>query len=156
MPYIFAYGSNMLQAQMLSRCPSAVKIQNHRIEGYKFTLPRYDEEYGGGVAGIIKNENAYVEGVIYSLSKDDLHVLDGFECVEQGAYTRETITQIMIDENKVEVDAHIATIMNGFPFIPPPDYAERILKGALENNLPQSYIDNILKPILQKACHPSE
>lgn len=144
MPYIFAYGSNMNQEQMQSRCPSSYKIQNYRLENFQFNFPRFDEEYGGGVAGIIPQKDAYVEGVIYFLSNEDLRRLDGFERVDYGEYKREKIANLKIDQKDIIVDAHIACVQDGYPFKPPQFYADKILAGAKENCLSQSYIETVL------------
>ena len=88
----FAYGSNLLQSQMQARCPGARVHSVVRLEGYELCFPMISFTRSGmGVASIRRNEDAYVEGVIYAMTEDDFRRLDHYES-EGTKYRRDTIT----------------------------------------------------------------
>jgi hypothetical protein len=75
----FAYGSNLDDAQMRTRCPSAVP-------GAKATLPRHRlifcghcRGWGGGVASLVRDGRSAFAGRLYRLQLADLARLDRFE-----------------------------------------------------------------------------
>ena len=111
-------------------------------------MPRLNASYGGGVAGIIPQEGAHVEGVVYKISDKDLKILDGFEGVDQGEYTRQRVAQITVDGQTIKIDAHIASVQHGYPFPATASYADKILSGAKENELSKDYIETVLVPLL--------
>jgi gamma-glutamylcyclotransferase len=75
----FAYGSNLDEAQMRSRCPSARKQSRATLRGYALAFGGFSRHWGGAVATVLAATDAEVHGVLYELSHDDLRVLDRSE-----------------------------------------------------------------------------
>jgi len=76
----FTYGSNLLWSQMQTRCPGARVHAAVRLEGYELCFPMISFTRSGmGVASIRPNQDAYVEGVLYTVTPDDLRRLDHYE-----------------------------------------------------------------------------
>ena len=75
----FAFGSNLDLAQMRRRCPSAVPQARATLHGYRIAFAGHSTTWGGGVATVVHDHDAKVEGMIYLLSVQDLAALDRFE-----------------------------------------------------------------------------
>jgi gamma-glutamylcyclotransferase (GGCT)/AIG2-like uncharacterized protein YtfP len=88
--FVFAYGSNLISAQMERRCPSAREIGIARLAGHRFAFTGYSPTWNGAVATVIGDRNDYVDGVVYSITPADLTRLDGFEGVP-FSYTRRKV-----------------------------------------------------------------
>jgi len=76
----FAYGSNMDSARMLERCPGARLVGVATLDGYRLGEHLY--------ADIEAAVGCSVEGLLWSVTGDDLRALDRFEGVATGAYKR--------------------------------------------------------------------
>jgi hypothetical protein len=80
----FAYGSNMSYEQMKERCPGSKYLGVARLNGYKLDFTKMSTIRGGGVADIVESADDCVYGILYSITDDDLAVLD----VKEKGYTR--------------------------------------------------------------------
>src|SRR5262245_21968890 len=78
----FAYGSNMDAAQMRERCPAVVAKGICHLFGYRFIINRR------GVATVVRDETADVLGLLWLVTPDDEAVLDRYEGVRKGHYSR--------------------------------------------------------------------
>ena len=86
----FAYGSNMLPARLIARCPSAralgpVRLAHHALA---FTKPGRD---GSAKATITPRPGAHVPGALFLLANQDAESLDRAEGLGKG-YDRVTVT----------------------------------------------------------------
>jgi len=79
MNYYFAYGSNLSQEQMKTRCPESQFLGIATLKNYKLDFTVNSERWGGGAADVIEAEGKEVWGALYSLSDSDLVSLDFFE-----------------------------------------------------------------------------
>lgn len=70
LPY-FAYGSNLYNIQMSTRCPDAKFISTGTLEDYRLVFRK--------VADVTKRKNFEVPGVLYSMSKKDIYTLNRYE-----------------------------------------------------------------------------
>jgi gamma-glutamylcyclotransferase len=130
----FAYGSNMSSAQMKERCPSARDLGAAKLPGHRLTFPRSSETRGGGVAGIEPAPGSAVEGVLYSLSPEDLSRLDDFEGTDEGRYRRGRV-EVDHEGEPRQVWTYYA-LPEGDRFHPPSrDYLETMIRGAEEHGL---------------------
>jgi len=77
----FAFGSNLDQAQMRRRCPSAVLVGNAMLHGWRLRFAGWSSGWGGAVADITRDASATTPGAIYHLPLEELHVLDAYEGV---------------------------------------------------------------------------
>ncbi len=151
MVLIFTYGSNLLFSQMIQRCPSAKKVANHAIKGFAFSMARYDDDYLGGVAGIIPKADDEVHGVIYNITMEDLKILDHYEHVHKGEYIRQKLDEMNFKGINAPLYAHVAVAQSGYPFAPRLSYAQKIWQGANEQGLPKSYIERVINPLFNMA-----
>jgi hypothetical protein len=83
MKLYFAYGANMNASDLWYRCPEASLVGYVKLQGYRFII----EEYG--VATILKDENHYVQGVLWKINEKDELSLDHYEGVKYGYYIKE-------------------------------------------------------------------
>ena len=82
----FAYGANMIAADMAARCPAAREIGTAILPGWRFAI------MDRGYATLLPEAGAAVHGVLWRVSPDCERVLDEFENVAGGLYRRETLT----------------------------------------------------------------
>ena len=134
---------------MTSRCPSAKLLSRATLRGYRLTFPQPDGGWGGGVAGVVRDPCANVEGVLYQIKTDELSRLDRFEFTywnfESGDYRREKVTVYLPDGTQTEAWIYVALEVEGGPFFPTPEYLARLLAGARQNALPEDYIQMLLE-----------
>jgi gamma-glutamylcyclotransferase (GGCT)/AIG2-like uncharacterized protein YtfP len=75
----FAYGSNLSPAQMRARCPASQVVGTAILPNHALAFGGYSVGWGGAVATIERSPGAQVEGLVYLLTRADLHRLDGYE-----------------------------------------------------------------------------
>jgi gamma-glutamylcyclotransferase (GGCT)/AIG2-like uncharacterized protein YtfP len=75
----FAYGSNLDEGQLRRRCPSSKLIGPAVLRGYRIGFAGFSLARGGGVATIIPQRGARVQGLLYTLAGSDISQLDAFE-----------------------------------------------------------------------------
>lgn len=84
----FAYGSNLNMPQMQERCPDAVPVSQCRLDGWRLEFR--------GVADVMKQPDAYVDGALWRVSQRDEDKLDIYEGYPTG-YTKEYFNVKMPD-----------------------------------------------------------
>ncbi len=150
MNYYFAYGSNMSYEQMKERCPDSKYVGVARLNGYKLDFTKMSTIRGGGVADIVEAEDDCVYGVLYSITDDDLAVLD----VKEKGYTRQTVSCFKYDDlldynplKGVVVDALVYTVVNKSATTIPPsmEYLKIILDAAFSHMFPTKYQNMIYR-----------
>lgn len=126
MPLYFAYGSNLDEAQMLSRCPSARVVGRAVLHDFGLTFQGASQRWGGAVANVVCAPGLHVPGVLYEITAADLARLDQFEG-HPNVYRRSTM--VVVDETGTSRNAAVYTK----PFAPArpaaPEYL-RVLKRA--------------------------
>ncbi len=136
----FAYGANLNEDRFKQRCPSVTFLSKATLEGYEYTFPRRHRNWDGGVAGVSKKENSLVEGVIYSISKDDVQKLDEIENIPGGEYTRETVKVKQENGDVSEAWIYVPCPDKKPYYKPSKEYLDVILQGAVEHKLSQDFI----------------
>ena len=138
----FAYGSNLCIEQMVERTgpirqgadrPKIVRLPNYHLI---FNVQGDD----GQVYANLKSPGHGVLGVIYCCSAKMLLKMDQFE----KGYERRHVRVVL--ENGAELNAvtYVANVAPSETVIPPsPNYLQRILRGARQHGLPDSYIKEI-------------
>jgi gamma-glutamylcyclotransferase (GGCT)/AIG2-like uncharacterized protein YtfP len=71
--FYFAYGSNLDVTQMLQRCPSAKFIGKAVLNNHRLEIRKHMD--------IDQVQGEQVEGIVYSMTKQDIAVLDRYEGV---------------------------------------------------------------------------
>ena len=143
--HYFAYGSNMSLAQMRERCPESVAIGNGWLADHALVFPRYSTRRRSGAASIAPRPGATVWGVIYATTEADLARLDVFEgfradrAAAENNYNRAMILVARLKMDPLTCVTYIAR--READHLPPShDYLQTILTGAIENGLPESYV----------------
>lgn len=128
---MFSYGSNMLHKQVVQRTPSAVKVAVGSLENYSLTF------VGRGVATANVAVGSKLPGVIWSVELGDLlvmHEYEGFPYV----YDCKLKPINTVDGEVKQAWTYIHTSENITK--PGDDYLLKILIGAEEAGIPDSYI----------------
>ncbi len=75
----FAYGSNLNEARLRSRCPSSRVVCSATLPRHTLAFGGHSRRWKGAVATVVPAEEATVEGVLYEMEAEDIEALDGFE-----------------------------------------------------------------------------
>ena len=136
----------MLRSQMSQRCPSSDYVGNAQLKGFRLGFPITSARRGGmGVAGVLKSiPTDIVEGVVYTLSKEDVLTLDRFESLGTQ-YSREwgyvDIQQSNGSTLSEEQVFYYLAISDGTQHHhPSSEYLHCLVQGAKEHGLGQHYI----------------
>lgn len=150
MPRYFAYGSNLVSAQMKRRCPSfaakPVVIGRGRLDGYRLAFPVHSRlDWAGGVAGIepTGDDGEAVHGVVYEVDDTALVELDIYEDVPGGLYRRGEVTVRLDDDQPCDCITYFALADDDGPYRPSRRYLDAIIAGAREHGLPASWIKQL-------------
>lgn len=150
----FAYGSNLLKKRIHINNPSAEFIGIGRLEGHQLDFIKYSENWRGSSATIVPTEGAHVWGAVWKLSKNDLPSLDKQEGVDTNWYFPKIVKVSTPDNEKVECRTYQQTVNppvrgphQDIPHDRRPSitYLNCILKGALECQLPDYYVQMLKK-----------
>lgn len=142
---IFAYGSNMNLNRLTQRVPSAVKVCNVFLPGYKLVCNKVSKKDGSAKANIIKTDNLteFVWGVLFTIDKTEKTLLDKAEGLGKG-YNEDTLTFFDETDNPYVAQVYIADSKAIDDNLVPYDwYKEFIVSGAILNNLPGEYISKL-------------
>ena len=136
----------MLRSQMSGRCPSSEYVGNAALGGFRLGFPITSANRGGmGVASVLKSDPAdTVEGVVYTLSKEDLLKLDRFELLGTQ-YSREwgyvDIQQSNGSTLSGEKVCYYLAISDGTEhYLPSSEYNSCLVQGAKEHGLSEQYV----------------
>ena len=124
----FAYGANIVAADMARRCPAAREIGTAVLPGWRFAVARR------GYATIVPDPAAHVVGVLWSLTPACERTLDEFEEIEGGLFRRESIV-VAGEPTLVYLAADAA------PGRPRAGYLEPIIAAAVARGFPADYIE---------------
>lgn len=138
----FAFGSNLVLEQMLSRCPSAEVVGRAILKGYRLAFAGHSIRWGGGVATVLPTRGSFVEGVIYSLTWDDLIALDRHE--GHPRHYRRSDVAVAFNEDGEEIRAWTYRLP-ATEAPPSPAYLSAILDGYAELEMNPAPVENALK-----------
>ena len=141
---IFAYGSNMNVNRLKQRVPSAIKVCNASLKGYKFSFNKRSNDGSG--KGNIQRANIdedIVVGVVFEINEAEKPALDAVEGLGNG-YNQTVID--LWDENGetflaqvyIADDNAIDNALSPYDW-----YKAFVVTGAEQNNLPPDYIERI-------------
>ena len=129
----FAYGSNMLPAQMAERCPGSRERGVGVLHGWRFHITTR------GSASIVPVADGTVHGVLWRCSAEHFHTLDRFEGVVLGNYRRQRI-HVIDDMGRIR-PAVTYVGSRRHPGQARVNYMwTAVLPGALAYELPEEYI----------------
>ncbi|TWH59374.1 AIG2 family protein [Desulfitobacterium sp. LBE] len=136
--YYFAYGSNMNSVQMSERCPGAKIEARVRLQGFRFIINER------GVGSIIEDSLSHTDGILWSITKEHIDILDEREGVKHNTYFRKNITVMSLEQVERQYEALVYIASNNKLGKPRLGYLERVIEGAQENGIDSDYI-RILK-----------
>lgn len=126
----FAYGANIIAADMARRCPAAREIGTAILPGWRFIIGRK------GFATILPAPGVRVVGVLWSLTPQCERTLDEFEEIDGGLFRRDTLG--IADEPALVYRANDET-----PGPPRPGYLEAIIAAAEARAFPTDYVQEL-------------
>lgn len=143
---VFSYGSNMLERRIKGRISTVQYLGQAVLEGYKLVFNKKSKD-DSAKANLVPLEGGRVYGVVYELSQADKTTLDRYEGLgfgyndvkvnityTEGAVADQVHCYIAQDENYMSKDSK-----------PYHWYKNYVIKGAIEHNLPESYISEIVE-----------
>ena len=147
----FAYGSNMLPAQMEERCASATLLYAATLEDYRlaFTRTAKGRWRGYGVADVVASAGDRVWGGIVEIDDKEVAALDRAEGYQPGrttnAYRRiEVIVSKDGDRSeRIAAETYVVCAREEPNPLPHRDYVACIIAGAEAIKLPANYIDRL-------------
>jgi cation transport regulator ChaC len=142
-PY-FAFGSNMLERELLAHAPGARSLGGGVLRGYRLAFTRWSERRGGGVADIVEDAGGEVWGVLYEVPVDELPALDAKERVPT-AYRRTTVRVEDAGGRALDAMAYEVVDRTG-AYAPAASYLAIVIEGAREHWLPTWYVEGLAAP----------
>ena len=121
-------------AQMTGRCPGASFPRLAWLPGYELLINER------GVATLLEADLGEIWGVIWSVTTADIEALDRFEGTHEGRYAR---VEIVVETAEGPESVWAYRDHRIAPGLARPGYLERVVSGALEHGLPQTYIDRL-------------
>lgn len=141
----FSYGSSMNAEQMARRVSSASKIGRARLQGSKMVFNKKSAD-GSGKANLIESPEGAVWGVVYEMQHDELLMLDRYKI----GYHRIGVC-VYAEKDPLTAYTHLSTSLTDRP-LPYRWYKGLVLKGALENGLPDEYLEYLKNtPCVEEA-----
>lgn len=133
------------------RCPSRVVLGAARLENYRLGFRRKLNRTGTGAADVLPSLGMVVWGVLYEINQSELSELDrreGYKADDSSSsvYKRIKVNVYLIvnEEQSIykNVETYTVSNHNKQPKDIPPslDYVENMIKGAVNNGLPDNYI----------------
>ena len=127
--YYFAYGSNINLKQMDYRCPNAVPVMPVELHGYDLTFR------GGGVATIVPQKDAVVQGLLWEITPKCERSLDCYEGYPH-LYGKEYLRVVDPKTNTgYQVMVYIMTERYTEPSLPGEMYFRGIYEGFRQNGM---------------------
>lgn len=144
----FGYGSNMPQARIKSRCPSAEFVGVGRLEGWALKWNKSSKD-GSAKCNIEKVAGEVVYGAVYRILKAEEADLDRHEGVGTGQYKRQSLEIAMNGEEKgAQVYIGKKPWKGEAGELKPYDwYRDHVLNGARERGLPRDYIKKAIESV---------
>ncbi len=136
----FSYGSNMSTRRLLKRVASASRLSiatlhEHELKFHKVGSRDRSAKCDAAETG---NPGHFVIGVVFDISESDKPLLDQKEGVGYG-YQMKNVSIELSDGNIIEAFTYYATYID--PELKPFHwYKEHVVRGAMENGLPDEYV----------------
>ncbi len=105
----FAYGSNLNKKQMQERCPECKPGFKAVLPNYKLVFAGWSRKWHGGIATIKAFRGEKVRGAVYEVGDADMRILDKYEGVNEGIYSRLNVTVFDEDNQPHQCITYIKT-----------------------------------------------
>ncbi len=140
----FAYGSNMDPKQMKKRRVNFLKREYAILEKWRLEFNKVSSQNNNkGYANILKDEEGFVEGILYEIQDSDIEKLDEYEGYPNH-YERKKLRVKMNNGKEIEAMVYIAKsnkLKKGLK--PSRKYIYHLLKGC--DLLSQKYCNKLKK-----------
>jgi hypothetical protein len=152
----FAYGSNMNEGQIRSRCQKPEVFAMAWLPDHEVSFFGYSARWDGGEATVMSRPGQDVWGVVYKLSFADAERLDSWQGVRlDGGGPYFHFPTEVTDARGVTypVLLYKKDILNAGQR-PSAEYLGHIVQGALARGLPPSYVEHLRKTQTITAGYP--
>ena len=140
----FAYGADMQAEALADALGHPVEGRRGRLPGFRLAFTAHSDDWEGGVADIVREEGAEVEGVLFELSPADELRLGFAEGLVEGPYRRRRVRAET--EGGEEVEALAREVAQKEPHIAPSaSYLDAMVSGATEQGLSEAYVDFLMQ-----------
>jgi hypothetical protein len=158
LPHLFfAYGANMNQDQIKSRCQKPEVLTIARLADHAMAFFGCSKIWDGGQETVVSRVGEDLWGVVYKLSFSDGELLDAWQDVRlngTGPYFHYPTEVVAPDGSVYQVLLYKKDILDE-PQKPSEEYLAHIVKGAVAQGLPEAYINKIKKIPTKKATFPA-
>lgn len=138
--HYFAYGTNMDPRLMSANCPGAAAVAAGRLEGFRLEFNVYSDRWEGGAANLEQDPQAYVWGVVWQVSPEELQTLDTF--VGHPTFYRREQVKVQTGDDSVECVTYRVAHQRGF--VRPTDaYLARMRSAIRVQGLPPEAMDHL-------------
>jgi gamma-glutamylcyclotransferase len=138
---LFAYGSNMAASEMKAFCPLHRFLGPARLDGFRVEFRRRSRRWGGGAADIVEAPGESVWGALYEVPDGELERLDAKEGAG-FAYRRRRV-EVSLGGESCAAEAYEVIDKEPEEVAPTSAYAELLLAGARQRELPAAYVAEI-------------
>jgi hypothetical protein len=132
-PY-FAFGSNIVPAQMAKRCPGSTSLGGAELPDHRFRIGRR------GYGTVEPEPGAVVHGLLWDLRPEDEAALDVYEGVRHGLYRKVKRTVRLAGEAR---EAYVYVAADAEPGKAVAGYVERIVAAAEAHGFPAVYVEEL-------------
>ncbi|KAH3776380.1 gamma-glutamylcyclotransferase-like [Dreissena polymorpha] len=144
----FAFGSNLLRQRLRLNNPSATFVSTARLEGYRLAFSNMGLDprtmrWRGGAATIVDAPGHAVWGCVWRLDNEHRESLDRQESVYNAIEVPVTAPDNTVYTCLTYQLPKDLLSPRGFDPRPSPMYLDVIVRGAVQNHLPGSYIDQL-------------
>lgn len=141
--WYFAYGSNLFMDQMTERTGGIGSVEHPpriaRLDKHRLVFQQLEE--GGPAFANIRHPGDGVLGVVYRCSQAELESLDPYE----HGYERRAISVTGQQGEVLAAVAYFVLPSRTVSFARPQEaYLAKIITGARQHGLPESYVDEII------------
>jgi hypothetical protein len=131
----FAYGSNIILADMALRCPAARFDGVAVLSGYRYLIN------ADCYATVVPAANRTVYGTLWMLTNACECALDKYEGIAEGLYTKSGIYVRSLEGRNIETLIYIAA--NTAEGAARPGYQEAVVECALGHRFPAEYVEEL-------------
>lgn len=140
----FAYGADMRAQAMALVIGREAEGTRARLKGFRLAFTAFAQEWGGGVADLVRDEEGEVEGVVYELKGAEALRVELAEGLSEGLYRRRRVRVEL--ESGEEADAIANEVASKRAHVPPSAaYLDAMVSGATEQGLSEGYVDFLLQ-----------
>lgn len=139
---VFAFGSNLDYSQMRRRCPSVRVIGPAGLPHHRLAFVGRSRSWGGAVATVTDAPGKLTAGMVFSINREDLRVLDACEG-HPVFYVREMVKVHMLNSKKEQC---VWTYRLDRDFAPPtPEYVSAIRRGYVKWGFDKKWLKNAVQ-----------